>query len=249
MSTKTAVVTGASSGIGRSTAIALSTAGWNIVLTGRRLDALKETALLTPAPDSHLIVAGDITDEEFVKHLFLRSVDKFGRIDLLFNNAGISSKGVPIEELSMETFQQVMNVNLIGPFLCTREAFRVFKSQSPPGGRIINNGSLSARVPRPHSSPYACSKHALLGLTKCTALDGRAHHITCTQIDIGNAHTNLAAGHIQGALQPDGRMVPEPTFDVKHVADAVVHIAGLPNDITVLEFNIMAAGVPFVGRG
>ncbi|KAF5382709.1 hypothetical protein D9615_002810 [Tricholomella constricta] len=181
-------------------------------------------------------------------------------------NAGISSAQVPIEELSLATFQQVLNVNVIGPFLCTQQAVKIFKAQSPSGGRIINNGSLAAHVPRPHSSPYTCSKHAMSGLTKCTALDGRAFNITCTQIDIGNAHTDLAERHTSGALQPDGRMIPEPTFDVQLVADTIVHIANLPNDVTVLEYKIMyvisslffawvaeklarAAGVPFVGRG
>jgi len=196
-----------------------------------------------------LIIVGDVTDEAFVKDLFAKTVTHFGRLDLLFNNAGIASPPVPIDELSLGAFQQVINVNLIGLFLCTREAVKVFKAQSPPGGRIINNGSLSAHVPRPHSSPYTCSKHAVLGLTKCTSLDGRAHNITCTQVDIGNAHTDMAAGHTSGALQPDGRMVPEPTMNVQHVADSIVHIASLPNDVTVLEYKIMPSGVPFVGRG
>ncbi|RDB17839.1 putative oxidoreductase YohF [Hypsizygus marmoreus] len=249
MSGKTAIVTGASSGIGRKTAIALSAAGWNVVLTGRRLSALSETLDLIPGPASCLVVSGDITSELLVAELFAKTVERFGRLDLLFNNAGIGAPQLPIEDLTLRTFQEVLNVNLIGSFLCTREAVRVFKSQSPQGGRIINNGSLSAHVPRPHSSPYTCSKHAISGLTKCTALDGRAFNITCTQIDIGNAHTELAQGHTAGALQPDGRTVPEPTFDVQHVADAIVHIASLPNTVTVLEYQIMAAGVPFVGRG
>ncbi|GLB38505.1 putative alcohol dehydrogenase (NAD) activity [Lyophyllum shimeji] len=246
---KTAIVTGASSGIGRTTAIALLVAGWNVVLTARREEALKETANMADRPSNTLIVIGDVTDEAFAKDLFAKTVAHFGRLDLLFNNAGISAPQVPIDELPLAVFQQIINVNLIGPFLCTREAVKVFKAQSPPGGRIINNGSLSAHIPRPHSSPYTCSKHAIMGLTKCTSLDGRAHNITCTQIDIGNAHTKMAAGHVEGALQPDGRMVAEPTMDVMHVADSIVHIANLPNDVTVLEYKIMPSSVPFVGRG
>ncbi|KAF4562587.1 short-chain dehydrogenases/reductases (SDR) family protein [Pleurotus pulmonarius] len=244
---KVAVVTGASSGIGKASAIALARAGWNVVITARRVDALLKTA--EQCDQRALVVAGDVTDEKFVKELFAQAVEQFGRVDLLFNNAGISAPGTLIEELSLETFQNVMNVNLVGPFLCTREAFKVFKSQTPAGGRIINNGSLSAHVPRPHTFPYACSKHAISGLTKCTALDGRAHNITCTQIDIGNAHTEMVSAQTQGILQPNGAIVPEATFDVKHVADSIVHIAQLPNDVTVLEMNIMASKAPYVGRG
>ncbi|KAF8895280.1 hypothetical protein BD779DRAFT_1608911 [Infundibulicybe gibba] len=246
---KTAIITGASSGIGRATAVALSAAGWNLVLTARRRDSLLDTVKLCAQPNNCLVESGDITDEIFVQKLFQSATSRFGRLDLVFNNAGISSAQVPIEELPLATFQQVINTNLVGSFLCTKEAFHVFKSQTPPGGRIINNGSLSAHVPRPHTAPYTCSKHAISGLTKCTALDGRAYNITCTQIDIGNAHTDMAAGHSIGALQPDGRMVPEATFDVHHIGDAIVHIAGLPNDVAVLEINIMAAKAPYVGRG
>ncbi|TFK40683.1 hypothetical protein BDQ12DRAFT_770473 [Crucibulum laeve] len=251
---KTALITGASAGkfpikcrtrIGRSTAIALSAAGWNVILTGRRQDALEESSIR--CSNLTLVVAGEITNEKFVEELFSLAVERFGTFPMF--NAGISSAQTPIENLSLDTFQQVLNVNLVGPFLCTREAVRIFKTQSPPGGRIINNGSLAAHVPRPHSFPYACSKHAISGLTKCTALDGRAYNITCTQIDIGNAHTDMAAGHTVGALQPDGRVVPEATFDVQHVADTIVHIASLPNDVAMLEVNIMAAGAPYVGRG
>ncbi|KAF9485863.1 NAD(P)-binding protein [Pholiota conissans] len=244
---KTAIITGASSGIGRHTAVALSKAGWNIVLTARRLGALKETESL--CQNETLILAGDITDEPFVKGVFETAVAHFGRLDLLFNNAGVSAKQVPIENMSLETFQTVIDVNLIGCFLTTREAMRVFKSQSPQGGRIINNGSLSAHVPRPHSFPYTCSKHAITGLTKCTALDGRSFGITCTQIDIGNAHTDMAKGHIVGAMQADGSVAPEPTMDVEHIANTIVHIASLPPDVAMLEVNIMAAGAPYVGRG
>ncbi|KAJ8691089.1 hypothetical protein PTI98_010691 [Pleurotus ostreatus] len=187
---KVAIVTGASSGIGKASAIALAQAGWNVVITARRIDALLQTA--EQCDQRALVVAGDVTDEKFVQELFAQAVEQFGRVDLLFNNAGISAPGTLIEELTLETFQNVMNVNLVGPFLCTREAFKVFKAQTPAGGRIINNGSLSAHVPRPHTFPYACSKHAISGLTKCTALDGRAHNITCTQIDIGMSQIHLS---------------------------------------------------------
>ncbi|KAI0927526.1 hypothetical protein AcW1_007263 [Taiwanofungus camphoratus] len=168
---------------------------------------------------------------------------------MLFNNAGINAPQIPIEDLWLSKFQQVVNVNLVGTFLCTREAVRVFKSQSPPGGRIINNGSISAYTPRPHSAPYTATKHAVLGLTKSTSLDGRNFNIACTEIDIGNARTDMAGSHSAGTLQPDGRVVPELMFDANHVGDAVAYIAGLPNEVTVLTFNIMATGMPFVGRG
>ncbi|KAF9011493.1 short-chain dehydrogenase/reductase SDR [Hymenopellis radicata] len=248
--TKTAVVTGASSGIGRQTAIALSQAGWNVVLAARRADALAETIALCSSPaEKCLSVPGDVTDEAFVQTLFAQALARFGRLDLLFNNAGINAPQVTIEDISLETFQRVINVNLVGPFLCTREAFKIFKAQNPPGGRIINNGSLSAHVPRPFSYPYTTSKHAISGLTKCTSLDGRTHNITCTQIDIGNARTELAARLSKGTLQADGRTLPEAMIDVQHVADTIVHIASLPNEVTLLEVNIMPTNAPYVGRG
>ncbi|THV04467.1 NAD(P)-binding protein [Dendrothele bispora CBS 962.96] len=249
MMNKTALITGASSGIGRHTAIALSKAGWNVVITARRLEGLNETKSLCASPDACLTVAGDITEENFVLELFARSVEKFGRLDLLFNNAGMSSPQVPIEESSMDIFRKVIDVNLVAAFVCTREAVRQFKLQSPPGGRIINNGSLSAHVPRPFSYAYTMSKHAIHGLTKCTSLDGRPHNIACTQIDIGNAATEMASRLGRGALQPDGRVSPEPMIDVQHVANMIVHVAGLPLDVTVLDLNIMPTTVPFVGRG
>ncbi|KAJ6459791.1 hypothetical protein C8R47DRAFT_1161592 [Mycena vitilis] len=246
---KTAIITGSSSGIGRESAIALSKAGWNVVLTARRAEALEETASLCESADKCLVLAGDVTNEDFVKNLFSQTVARFGRIDLLFNNAGVGSPAVPLEEVSLETFQRVISVNLVGPFLCAREAVKAFKNQSPPGGRIINNGSLSAHTPRPLSTPYTASKHAITGFSKCIALDGRAFDITCTQIDIGNAATSLTARMEQGVLQPDGRRLPESTFDVSHVAAAVVHLANLPADVAVPHFTIMAAKAPFVGRG
>ncbi|KAK7061212.1 hypothetical protein R3P38DRAFT_2828154 [Favolaschia claudopus] len=248
---KTAIVTGSSSGIGRASAIALSKAGWNVVLTARRADALRETASLcdSESPEKCLVLPGDVTDEEFVKKLFGETVSRFGRVDLLFNNAGINSGAVPLEDISLETFQNVISVNLVGPFLCAREAVRVFKSQNPVGGRIINNGSLSAHTPRPFSVPYTASKHAITGLSKCIALDGRNFDITCTQLDIGNAMTVLTQRMGQGVPQPDGRLIPESTFDVEHVASAVVHLASLPPDVAVPHFTIMASKAPFAGRG
>ncbi|KAK7464700.1 hypothetical protein VKT23_005907 [Stygiomarasmius scandens] len=249
MANKTALITGASSGIGRHTAVALSKAGWNVVITARRFEALEETKNSCSNPDNCFTVAGDITEEKFVLKLFAQSVEKFGRLDVLFNNAGMSSAQVPIEEWSLETFRKVIDVNLIATFICTREAVKQFKVQSPPGGRIINNGSLSAHVPRPFSYAYTASKHAIYGLTKCTSLDGRSHNIACTQIDIGNAATEMADRLGKGALQADGRVIPEPMIDVEHVANMIVHVAELPLDVTVLELNIMPTAVPYVGRG
>ncbi|KAJ4491483.1 hypothetical protein C8J55DRAFT_450071 [Lentinula edodes] len=246
---KTAIVTGASSGIGRYTAIALLNEGWNVVVTARRLEALQETQAMSSNAESCLCVAGDITDETFAINLFDQAIAKFGRLDLLFNNAGISSAQVPIEDVSLGTFQNVLNINLVAPFICTREAVKKFKAQSPPGGRIINNGSLSAHVPRPYSYAYTMSKHAMNGLTKCTSLDGRAFNIACTQIDIGNAATEMGGRHGLGALQPDGRIVQEGVLDVQHVASTIVHISSLPPDVTVLHVNIMPTNVPYVGRG
>ncbi|KAJ8584507.1 NAD(P)-binding protein [Rhizopogon salebrosus TDB-379] len=248
-SLKVAVVTGASSGIGRHTAIKLSSEGWSLALTARRLTELEETRSLCSNPDACIILPGDITDEDFVKGVFEETMKKYGRLDLLFNNAGRSDKASPIEDMPLEMFKSVVNVNLIASFLCTREAFKIFKQQTPTGGRIINNGSLAAHVPRPHSVAYAASKHAVHGLTKSISMEGRKYNIAVTQIDIGNAHTSMAAGHTLGALQPDGRRVVEPTFDPVHVADAVAHIASLPTNVTVLEMNIMATGAPYVGRG
>ncbi|PPQ77468.1 hypothetical protein CVT25_011338 [Psilocybe cyanescens] len=245
---KIGIVTGASSGIGRHSAIALSKDGWHLVLTARRLDQLKETALL--CPNETLILAGDITDEPFIKGVFEVALSHFGRLDLLFNNAGITPKTAPIDELSLDAFQTVINVNLTGSFLAAREAIKIFKAQSPQGGRIINNGSLSAHVPRPNTSPYACSKHAIAGLTKCIALEGRPFGITCTQLDIGNAKTDIVDKHLMvGALQPNGSILAEPTMDVEQVARTVVHIASMPPDVAMLKVNIMAAGAPYVGRG
>ncbi|KAF5380672.1 hypothetical protein D9757_007063 [Collybiopsis confluens] len=229
---RTAIVTGASSGIGRHAAVALLNDGWNVVLTARRLERLEETLRMSSHPDNGVCISGEITDETFVKSLFDQT------------NAGISSAQAPIEEVPLATFQNVLNVNLVAPFICTREAFKIFKAQTPQGGRIINNGSLSAHVPRPLSYAYTTSKHAILGLTKCTSLDGRAFNIACTQIDIGNAATEMALRFAKGALQPDGRLATENLLNIEHVASTIVHIANLPPDVTLLEVNIMPTNIP-----
>ncbi|KZP05211.1 NAD(P)-binding protein [Athelia psychrophila] len=250
MPEKVAIVTGASSGIGRQTAIALVGAGWKVTLTGRRQDALEATQQLCGDKSGNcLVIAGDITGEVFVKKLFEETVHHFERLDLLFNNAGISAPQVTLENMDLLAFTNVLTTNVIGPFLCTKYAFKVFKAQTPQGGRIINNGSISAHTPRPQSAAYTASKHAIRGLSKSTALDGRDFNITCTEIDIGNVHTDMAAGFNTGALQADGTIKTEKTFDVRHVANTVVHIASLPLNVTVLEINIMASTMPFVGRG
>jgi NAD(P)-dependent dehydrogenase (short-subunit alcohol dehydrogenase family) len=194
-------------------------------------------------------VAADVTDPESVRDLFERTVATFGRLDVLFNNAGTGAPPVPLEDLTFEQWRQVVDVNLTGPFLCTREAFRVMKAQSPRGGRIINNGSISATAPRPHSAPYTATKHAVTGLTKSTALDGRAHNIACGQIDIGNAATDMTVRMAEGILQANGTVAAEPRMDVAHVADAVLYMAGLPLEANVLFMNVMATTMPLVGRG
>ncbi|KIJ32493.1 hypothetical protein M422DRAFT_35795 [Sphaerobolus stellatus SS14] len=242
-----AIITGASSGIGRATSITLSKVGWSVALFARREEELRSTAKECPNPT--LIIAGNVTNEADVKRLFEETVKTFGRLDLLFNNAGIATSGTPIEDLPLEKFQAVLNVNVVGTFLCTKEAVRQYKKQNPQGGRIINNGSISAHTPRPNSIPYTTSKHAVTGITKSTALDGRAFDISVTQIDIGNALTKMAKPLGMGATQADGVVRPEATMDVEHVANAIVHIAGLPNSVQVLEMNIMATKMPFVGRG
>ncbi|KAI0683071.1 short-chain dehydrogenase/reductase SDR [Earliella scabrosa] len=245
---RVAIITGASSGVGRATALAFSRAKWSLALFARRAEMLKETQALCEDPSNVHLVEGDVSKEADVVQLFRSTIDRFGRLDVLFNNAGTTAPQVPIEDTSLETFLNTINVNLVGTFLCTREAVKIFKSQTPQGGRIINNGSISAYTPRPHSSPYTSSKHAVLGMTKSTLLDGRAFNITCTQVDIGGAHTIMSPPP-EGALQPNGTRSPEAVFDAKHVGETIVHIASLPLDVTVLTFNIMATGMPFVGRG
>jgi NAD(P)-dependent dehydrogenase (short-subunit alcohol dehydrogenase family) len=249
MSEKVAIITGAGSGVGKSTAIALAKAGYKITLGGRRLEKLEETAQSINNDTAVLTVTTDVTNPESVQNLFKATVDKFGRVDLLFNNAGTSSPGTPIEDLSDEEWKRVVEVNLTGSFYCLREAFRIMKDQQPMGGRIINNGSISSQVPRPNAVPYNATKHAITGLTKSAALDGRKYNIACGQIDIGNAYTPMASKMTKGVPQADGSIAVEPTMDVNNVADTVVYMAGLPLDANVLFLTVMATKMPFVGRG
>jgi NAD(P)-dependent dehydrogenase (short-subunit alcohol dehydrogenase family) len=242
-----ALVTGAGSGIGRAVALALAGRGYRVVLAGRRLAQL-EAAAAEGGP-ACVAVQADVTREESVDALFARVADAFGRLDVLFNNAGIGAPPTPLEELPLDLWSRVIDTNLTGAFLCTRAAMRLMKAQSPRGGRIINNGSISATAPRPRMVAYTASKHAITGLTRATALEGRQHDIACGQIDIGNATTPLAAHMVQGTLQADLSMRPEPTFDVRHVADAVLYMAGLPLEANVLFMTVMATQMPYVGRG
>jgi NAD(P)-dependent dehydrogenase (short-subunit alcohol dehydrogenase family) len=247
---KVAIVTGAGSGIGRATALALAREGYAVVLAGRRPDALAESAARAgPAGAQVLAVPTDVTDPASVRALFDKAAAAFGRLDLLFNNAGAGAPAVPLEDLTVDQWRRVIDVNLTGAFLCTQEAFRRMKGQDPRGGRIINNGSISAYVPRPHSAPYTASKHAITGLTRSTALDGRKYDIACGQIDVGNAGTDLTARMKDGVPQADGSVAAEPTMDVEHVARAVVYMAGLPLDANVLFLTVMATKMPYVGRG
>jgi NAD(P)-dependent dehydrogenase (short-subunit alcohol dehydrogenase family) len=247
---KIALVTGAGSGIGRASALALLREGYSVLLAGRRLDALEQTAARA-GPDAAraLALPADVSDADSVAALFEKTKAAFGRLDVLFNNAGTGAPAVPLEELTVEQWRRVIDVNLTGAFLCTREAFRLMKDQSPRGGRIINNGSLSAYVPRPNSAPYAASKHGITGLTRSTALDGRKYDIACGQIDVGNAETEMAARMKTGVPQANGTVAPEPMMDVEQVARAVVYMASLPLDANVLFLTVMATKMPFVGRG
>lgn len=247
-----AVVTGAGSGVGRAVAIALAEAGYKLVLAGRRAQALEETAAecsVLSKLAQPLIHVTDITDPDSVRKLFQRVEADCSRLDLLFNNAGISLPATPIETISDEDWLRCVQTNLSGVFYCTREAFRIMKEQRPGGGRIINNGSISSQTPRPGSAPYTATKHAVTGLTKSTALDGRAFNIACGQINIGNASTNMTERMSAGVPQADGSMAVEPTIDVRLVARAVVYMASLPLDANVLEMTVMATQMPFVGRG
>ena len=244
---KTAIVTGAGSGIGRAVAHALLDDGYAVALAGRRREPLEETA--RAAPDRVLVVPTDVAKPAAVRALFDAVVAKFGRVDVVFNNAGIGAPGVPLDELTDAQWQAVVDVNLTGSFLCVREAFRVMKAQTPRGGRIINNGSISAHAPRPNSAPYTATKHAITGLTKSASLDGRKYDIACGQIDIGNAHTELAARMASGVPQANGQIAVEPLMDVAHVASAVRYMASLPLDANVKFMTVMATKMPFVGRG
>ncbi|HEY6452478.1 MAG TPA: SDR family oxidoreductase [Steroidobacteraceae bacterium] len=243
------IVTGAGSGIGRAVTLTLLRAGHTVALAGRRPDMLEATIAEAPAGSRALAVPTDISDERSVAALFDAVARQFGRLDLLFNNAGVGSPPVPFEELTLEQWQEPITVNLTGAFLCARAAFGIMKRQRPQGGRIINNGSISAHVPRPSSAPYTASKHGITGLTRSLALDGRAYRIACGQIDIGNARTSMTAHLRQGALQADGTPVAEPTIDVRHIADAVLAMASLPLDANVLFMTVMATQMPFAGRG
>ena len=247
---KVAIVTGAGTGIGRAASLALLESGFQVVLAGRRKDKLCETAEHASAEENTALPCPtDISREDDVRNLFTQALDRFGRVDLVFNNAGIGAPRVPLEEHSLADWQQVVDVNLTALFLCTREAFRVMKNQSPQGGRIINNGSISAHVPRPDSIAYTATKHAVTGLTRSTSLDGRPYNIACSQIDIGNAATEMTARMQDGVPQADGSTKVEPTMDVQNVAQAVAYIASLPLDANVQFMTVMATQMPYIGRG
>jgi NAD(P)-dependent dehydrogenase (short-subunit alcohol dehydrogenase family) len=248
-SARVALVTGAGTGIGKAAALALLSDGYRVVLAGRRREPLEKTAAECGAGERALVVPSDVTNPDAVRALFARTKEAFGRLDVLFNNAGINLPGVPVEDVTYEQWKQVVDVNLTGMFLCTQQAFKLMKSQEPRGGRIINNGSISAHAPRPDSAPYTATKHAVTGLTRATALDGRKYDIACSQIDIGNAGTDLAARMATGVPQADGSVAVEPLIDVEHVGRAVAHIASLPLDVNVLFMTLMATKMPFVGRG
>ncbi len=246
---RVAIVTGAGSGIGKASALALLGDGYCVVLAGRRQETLVQTAAESGAGERALPLSTDVSCPESVRSLFAATQQKFGRLDVLFNNAGTSARAIPLEELAFEQWKAVVDVNLTGVFLCTQEAFRMMKSQDPIGGRIINNGSISAHAPRPNSAPYTATKHAITGLTKSTSLDGRKYNIACGQIDIGNALTEMALPMTKGVAQADGTIKVEPVMDVDHVASMVLHMANLPLEANVQFVTIMATKMPLVGRG
>jgi len=246
---KIAIVTGAATGIGKSVALALLEAGWSVVFTGRRKEALEAAIAESPKASSARAIPSDVTDPASVTTLFDATVAELGRVDLVFNNAGTIAPGVPIEDLPFEKWKAVIDTNVSGVFLCTKEAFRVMKTQTPRGGRIINNGSISATAPRPNSAPYTASKHAVTGLTKSSSLDGRKYDIACGQIDIGNAATDMTSKMNSGVLQANGETASEPTIPVAHIAEAVVYMASLPLEANVLTMTVMATKMPLVGRG
>ncbi len=244
-----AIITGAGSGIGKATSLVLLKAGYAVVLAGRRAELLAQVALESGAGDRALAVETDVANPDAVKALFARTLSVFGRLDLLFNNAGTGAPAIGLEDLEIAKLKSVIDINLLGPFLCTAEAIKIMKAQDPQGGRIINNGSISAHAPRPNSAPYTATKHAITGLTKSTSLDGRKYNIACGQIDIGNAMTDLAARMASGVPQANGEIAIEPLMDVQIVADAVLHMASLPLTANVQFMTVMATKMPFVGRG
>ena len=247
---KVAIITGAGSGIGRSAAIAFLRDGYCVALAGRRTDRLEQTRAEAEVDTARsLVVQTDVSDPASIQRLFAETVRTFGRLDVLFNNAGIGAPAIPLEDLTLDQWKKVVDVNLTAVFLCTQEAFRIMKSQTPRGGRIINNGSISAHAPRPNSAPYTSTKHAITGLTKVTSLDGRKYDIACGQIDIGNAATDLTARFKEGIPQAHGAVTPEPTMEVAHVGRAILQMANLPLDANVQFMTIMATKMPFIGRG
>jgi NAD(P)-dependent dehydrogenase (short-subunit alcohol dehydrogenase family) len=247
---KVAIVTGGGTGIGRAVALALAGDGYSVAVSGRRSEPLEATADEGRASGARMLaVTADVGDQASVRALFTRTKDEFGRLDLLFNNAGQFSPSVPLEDLTYEQWHSAVNVNLTGAFMCTQEAFRLMKAQDPRGGRIINNGSISAHAPRPNSAPYTATKHAITGLTKSASLDGRKYDIACGQIDIGNAATEMTERMAQGVMQANGSIEPEPRMNVEQVARAVLYMASLPLDVNVLFLTVMATKMPFVGRG
>ena len=247
---KVAMITGAGTGIGRACALAMLREGYSVVLVGRRPAPLEQTVADAGADGERaLAVPADVSDPASVQALFAKTREAFGRLDFLFNNAGANAPGIPMEELTVEQWQNVVDVNLTGAFLCTREAFKLMKSQTPRGGRIVNNGSISAHAPRPNSAPYTSTKHAITGLTKCTSLDGRKYDIACGQLDVGNALTEMAARMADGVPQANGEVAVEPLMDPENVARALVYMASLPPDANVQTMTVMATKMPFVGRG
>jgi len=245
-----ALVTGAGSGIGRAVSLALQSAGYSVVLAGRRADALERTAASASVPGGRMLaVPTDVTHPDSVKALFAKTREAFGRLDVLFNNAGTNAPAIPLEDLPYERWNEVVAVNLTGAFLCAQQAIRLMKTQHPQGGRIINNGSISAHAPRPHSAPYTATKHAITGLTRSLSLDGRSYHIACGQIDIGNAATEMTGRMTEGVPQANGTIAVEPRIDVRHVAEAVLYMANLPLDANVQFLTVMATNMPFIGRG
>ena len=250
MKNKIAIVTGAGSGIGRKTTLALLKEGYCVALAGRRKDHMKTTVKTASIKSTRtLIVETDVSDPDSVRSLFKETKERFGRLDLLFNNAGVGAPTIPLEEIKFEEWKNVLDVNLTGTFLCTQEAFKIMKNQKPRGGRIINNGSISAHVPRPFSSPYTATKHAITGLTRSSSLDGRSYDIACGQIDVGNAATEMTSHMEEGVIQANGEKSVEPRMHVENVAKAVVYMASLPLDANVLFLTVMATKMPFIGRG